>query len=258
MLGRSVEKYPHPLQHCARRAAIAVMALLAIAVAGCTRDGLTPPHTITTDLLTRQYDRVVFERDFKGPTARLLKWYGPIRYRLDYEPALVEYAERSRGHFDRLREITGLDIQETESGAYNFHVYIGPRTNFLRHLRRGTPLHASHTNVRCFAQLRTTGSGWIWTARVGIGTDQDVRIVHSCIAEELTQALGLLADTNLIKPSVFNDMLHGSPELMWHDEIIVRAHYDPRMEPGMDRRLARRSVRGIISALMAERETRDN
>ena len=93
--------------------------------------------------------------------------------------------------------------------------------------------------------------GWIWTARVGIGTDQDVKIVHSCIAEELTQALGLLADTNMIVPSIFNDMLYGSPELMWHDEIIVRTHYDPKIEPGMNRVLAVRYARRIIAKLMA-------
>ena len=48
-------------------------------------------------------------------------------------------------------------------------------------------------------------------------------------------------------------MLYGSPILMWHDEIIVRAHYDPRMRPGMSRRLAGRNVRGIIAELMTQR-----
>ena len=222
----------------------------------CNANDHTPPEHINADLLTELYDTVVFERDFKGPPARLLKWLGPIRYRLDYDPQWTGLAQRSRNHLRLLGEITGLDIREAENGAYNFYVYIGPRTDFRHHLRRGTPLHKEHDRVRCFAQLRTTDAGWIWTARVGIGTDQDTKIVSSCIVEELTQALGLLADTNLIRPSVFNDMLYGSPVLMWHDEIIVRAHYDPRMRPGMTRRLAGHNVWKIIAELIAQRGPR--
>ena len=232
MFGWSVRRTPRPTRRGRGQVFAFGTTLLALILGACSASDHTPPESITADLLVRQYDTVVFERDFKGAPARLLKWYGPIRYRLDYEREWTELAQRSRNHFRQLSHLTGLDISEAKNGPYNFHVYIGPRTAFIRHLRRGTPLHARHDQVRCFAQLRTTNAGWIWTARVGIGTDQDTKIIYSCIVEELTQALGLLADTNLIKPSIFNDMLYGSPELMWHDEVIVRAHYDSRMEPG--------------------------
>ena len=266
MLGRSVQRSVLPVPP--RRGRFASLTLGTLMLGGlmlgslmlgaCSANDHTPPEHINADLLTELYDTVVFERDFKGPPARLLKWLGPIRYRLDYEQQWTELAQRSRSHLQHLGEITGLDIREADNGAYNFYVYIGPRTDFRRHLRRGTPLHKQHDRVRCFAQLRTTDAGWIWTARVGIGTDQDTKIVSSCIVEELTQALGLLADTNLIRPSVFNDMLYGSPVLMWHDEIIVRAHYDPRMRPGMNRRHAGHNVRKIIAELMAHRGPRGN
>ncbi len=72
----------------------------------------------------------------------------------------------------------------------------------------------------------------------------------ACLLEEMTQALGLPNDSELIRPSIFNqwDFLQRLP---LNDQILVRTLYDQRMRQGMPRDAALTAARGIIAELSA-------
>ena len=54
----------------------------------------------------------------------------------------------------------------------------------------------------------------------------------SCYHEEIAQGLGLPNDGNEVKPSIFNDDEEYAL-LTYHDELLLRMLYDPRLEVGM-------------------------
>jgi len=67
-----------------------------------------------------------------------------------------------------------------------------------------------------------------------------------CIAEELTQALGLADDSKLLRDSIFNDASARQRIAPW-DALMVRILYDPRLSPGMHKSEAMPIVRRIIA-----------
>jgi len=74
--------------------------------------------------------------------------------------------------------------------------------------------------------------------------------MRSCLLEEMTQVLGLPADSDLIRPSIFSSR-DWAEELSINDKILVRALYDDRIEPGMTRAEAQPVIREVISDLVA-------
>jgi hypothetical protein len=74
--------------------------------------------------------------------------------------------------------------------------------------------------------------------------------IRHCLMVEITQALGLFADSDVLEPSIFSD--HGPPrtELPLNDKIIVRTLYDPRIRPGMPREEALEVAREVIRDLV--------
>jgi hypothetical protein len=74
--------------------------------------------------------------------------------------------------------------------------------------------------------------------------------IRYCLLIEITQSLGLFADSDVVEPSIFSD--NGSPrdELPINDKIIVRTLYDPRIAPGMPRLEALDVAREVIRELL--------
>lgn len=67
-------------------------------------------------------------------------------------------------------------------------------------------------------------------AIVLVSTDEPYDDNGACLLEEMTQALGLPNDSELVRPSIFNerDVLN---RLSLNDQILVRTLYDWRMGP---------------------------
>ncbi len=87
-------------------------------------------------------------------------------------------------------------------------------------------------------------------AIVLVSTDEPYDDNGACLLEEMTQALGLPNDSELVRPSIFNerDVLN---RLSLNDQIQVRTLYDWRMWPGMPREGALTVARTIIAELSA-------
>lgn len=73
---------------------------------------------------------------------------------------------------------------------------------------------------------------------------------RACLTEEFVQTLGLLNDSQDVRPSIFNDDQEFI-ELTRHDEYLLRMLYDPRLRIGMTRAEAEPIARVIAYELVS-------
>jgi hypothetical protein len=95
-------------------------------------------------------------------------------------------------------------------------------------------------NSTCFANYFTK-KGEITAAVIVFPSRHPESFLRACAVEEITQILGLPNDSNLVKPSIFNDSSHYF-ELTEHDRWLLRALYLPEITPGMHRHDALRKA----------------
>ncbi|MEM0989750.1 MAG: DUF2927 domain-containing protein [Pseudomonadota bacterium] len=76
-------------------------------------------------------------------------------------------------------------------------------------------------------------------------------LLEACIEEELAQGMGLTADHQDLRPSIFNDDQEFAL-LTRQDALLLRVLYDPRLRPGMPVDDAMPIVRQIAQELLAE------
>ena len=99
----------------------------------------------------------------------------------------------------------------------------------------------SNLEAVCTARVYSGRDFAIKLADIRISADWNLVRRH-CILEEITQALGLMNDSTYFQPSIFNDHSRQQKLSPW-DELVVRAHYDRRIRPGMVWRSAEPIVR---------------
>lgn len=95
-------------------------------------------------------------------------------------------------------------------------------------------------NSTCFANYFTK-KGEITAAVIVFPSRHPESFHRACVVEEITQILGLPNDSNLVKPSIFNDQSQYF-ELTEHDRWLLRALYLPEITPGMHRHDALRKA----------------
>lgn len=95
-------------------------------------------------------------------------------------------------------------------------------------------------NSTCFANYFTK-KGEIVAAVIVFPSRHPESYHRACVVEEITQILGLPNDSNLVKPSIFNDTSQYF-ELTEHDRWLLRALYLPEITPGMHRHDALRKA----------------
>jgi hypothetical protein len=194
------------------------------------------------EILARQFERIAFSSEFGGEyrAGRLIRWQGPIRVRI-----AGHFPDRFRIEVERqlseLRQNSGLaiDIVEAAGEAQPAQMTIEFSTS-----RGGTSFDPE---APCRTLIWETGYV-IRRVQIYITPYPDELRRH-CIAEELTQALGLADDSRLVRDSIFNDASARQRIAPW-DALMVRILYDPRLRPGMHKTEAMPIVRRIIAEHM--------
>jgi len=197
----------------------------------------------SVDVLLHQFERIGFHNEFGGQhrDGRLMKWSGPLRVRLKGAGA-ERYREEIEAHFETLRRLTRLDISIVEWWwPWEANVEIEFTTWSAEMRWRGV--------APCRAEVYDRGFV-LASARIVISTNIAALRRH-CIVEELTQALGLMNDSTLLAPSMFNDGSQDQSLLPW-DEILVRVLYDPRLRPGMPVQVALPLAYRILDELRSQ------
>lgn len=208
-------------------AALSVFLMLAPVLAGPaaaqSRQRQIPPLAE----LVGQYRRVALSAEFGGAyrRGRIIKWNGPIVVRLRGDNVRRYTGEVVR-HFTLLAKLTGLRFRVLGPGA-PARVPANMIITFIDNGGRGP----ANLERACGAQVYTGRDLVIRRASITISVDWP-RLRRHCIIEEISQALGLMNDSGYLFPSIFNDNSRQQSLSPW-DAMVIRAHYDPRLRPGM-------------------------
>jgi hypothetical protein len=193
---------------------------LALALAG----GMAGAQTVSNHDLAILFRNVVFFTD-NGPgwTGKpLFRWAGPVTAYMaggrDYRPNVVRL-------FKDFSRLTGLPFRLTgEARRANLRIFFLTRAEIRKRFKA--------PKMNCAGRLGgSLKKGKITRASVFIAIDARAKAEH-CLAEELTQILGLTGDINLFKNSVFHE---GSTQkkLSVIDRIMIKTLYDERLTNGM-------------------------
>jgi hypothetical protein len=188
------------------------------------------------------FAKIAFGNEFESERdPRLAKWLQPIRYAVvEAEPLSADERAFLHRHMARLRRLTGLEFTPAVPASANFQIVFVARIDFAatiaHHLstgRRHLVPRLARTN--CVGLLRRHSETHEITYAVAIVPVDTARangLLTSCIAEETTQVLGLLNDSDDAADSLFNDK-SDARDLTALDEMLVRLLYDKDLVPGM-------------------------
>lgn len=224
-------------------AAVALAACLALGLSGSA--AAQTPYTHSTPPLAEmmaQYRAIAFGGEMGAGRYRdrIIKWTGPVVIRLR-GPGAERYRGEVMNHLHVLARLTGLPITVLPPGSA---MGANLTVTFIHNGGRGP----DDPERACETWVYNTPDYVIYRAKVTISADWRALRRH-CIAEEMTQALGLLNDSNFIYPSIFNDNSRQQTLSTW-DRMLVRAHYDPRIRPGMSWYYAAPIIRDNLTAQM--------
>lgn len=236
-------------------ARLPIWCMSALAIAGCA--GAMREDRLTADRLIAHFEAVVLSDQYE-PTrdlGRVRKWTGPIRIALR-GGEVPRFRAIVRGYAAELAALTRLRIEvleQPEAGA-NFEIRFASWDDMEKEARAFAPqpdwLGTIVDGAACLFIYRRNDRFEVVRALVLVSTREADDHKARCLLEEMTQALGLPSDSDVVQPSIFNafDRLSAlSPA----DRILVRTLYDPRILPGMPRADALAAARAIIGEMRA-------
>jgi hypothetical protein len=243
------------------RGALAALLLL---VAGPARTEAPGDPTAATDAVVLDaFAKIAFGNEYVAEAdPRLQKWAQPVRWR-SYEYLGLDEKERAflEAHIARLARLTGLVFTPAPTWPEtNFAILFVSEDRYLATIERYLAPGRRHlvsrfASTACLGLLRhhrLTLEIEFAVAIIPLDRARARGLATSCIAEETTQVLGLLNDSDDVPGSLFND--HGAArDLTPLDELLLRLLYHPRLHAGMRRREALAVAREVLPALRAPR-----
>ncbi len=251
---------PVVVRRAIRRLALALTAVFTLAGPA----GAGEPAA-RADLL-RLFDETVFGRDAAGRPVRssVIRAAKPLEVRVHGRetervlPFLEEFLPTLTG-------VTGIDLPLRVAAADapvvrpagQLQVHVVGQQGLIRVLRQSwisVELAVRVARGLCFFITlgRETVTGGIVVIQPGLPE----RTLHHCLAEELTQALGVFGDSQAVVPSLFNDLGVNDPTPLVtgptvSDLVVLRALYDPAIAAGMPRETALVRAEAILPGLAA-------
>jgi hypothetical protein len=200
------------------------------------------------DDLLHQYVQIAFRNEFGGlhRFGRIIKWQEPIRARIAGPNAELYKPEVER-QFAILSRLTGLSMEVVD--GFRPFATINMTITFVDTAGRGP----ADPERACFSSVHEDDGFVIRRADITITADLPELRRH-CIVEEISQALGLMNDSPFLFPSIFNDDSRQAALSPW-DEVMLYAHYDPRIRPGMVSDEAVPIIRQIFVQELARRNS---
>ncbi|MEP6068236.1 MAG: DUF2927 domain-containing protein [Paracoccaceae bacterium] len=230
------------------------------------RDGGGPDTPFTSDMLSRNFERIAFFNEYTGAlssgvSGALGRWDTPVRMEVIFG-ASIPPSQRRADKQDVAQFATRL------SRVTKHPISVGPSANFLvlfvseddrpdeidklsgrfpnltpaalaplKNLSRET-----YCAVIAFGQMNNPAS---YSAAVAVIRAENPDLLRlSCIHEELSQGLGLANDSPQARPSIYNDDDEFAL-LTNHDELLLGMLYDKRLQTGMSLDAARPIIREI-------------
>ena len=238
-------------------------------------DGGGADTPFTDAMLARAFMSVAFFEEYAGgritPQSHpgaipLQRWDGPIRMSLQIGstvPAAQAEADRVMvaSYLARLSKLTGLSISLSDADP-NFFLHIadvdaraalGPRISAeFPGLTAAQLAATTHLSDGTFCQVLSHSDHKTQTytrAVAVIPSEHPALRLQACLHGEIAQALGLPNDSNLARPSIFNDDQEFAL-LTRMDEDMLRLLYSPELHPGMTADAARPIVDQLATRLI--------
>lgn len=200
--------------------------------------------------------------------APLRRWVAPVRFALEFgasvPPSVRAVDTALVGTLAaRLADATRHPVGLAPAGASgNFHVLVlseNERRGAADRLRALVPgidsaavrlLTDMPREVFCMVIAFSRDGTAVYSEAVAIIRAEHPDLTRAaCYHEELAQGLGLAADSDRARPSIFNDDQEYAL-LTRQDLLLLRLHYDPRLRPGMTEPQARPLIFSIASELV--------
>ena len=231
--------------------------------AGADSDPVCPRSATTEAIaepgrLVTKFDLTVFRYHMSRHVMNAVhKWPGQVRIEFGGTP--YPY----RDHVERVvRDLSCLtklliyihEKNQEEPGLHaNFHVAMFTRDE-LDALGRREKLDAESLKYDlCFVagglDLQQDDADDLFAA-IGIVDDLSEAETRHCFVRLMTRALGLFADSDVVRPSALSADGAKLDYLSVNDKIILRTLYDPRVKQGMKRGEAMEIARQIIPELV--------
>lgn len=212
-------------------------------------DVLAPVETLIESFYLVAHTSDHADPAFKYP---IWKWRSPVAVHL--HPSLTDWHRRiSERTISNLTKYAGLRIRMTNhydpnAGLSVFYAKDGtPITDMAREFRLPSDRLRQAT---CFATYETKDHGVITWGHAVFRRPEEERRTEACILEELVQVLGLPADRATYFPTVFTNDRARPVQFSINDKILLRALYDPAIEPGMSLEQTRKLIPDIIRRLV--------
>lgn len=227
----------------------------------------------TVDKLLEHFDSVVFGSEYAEVKSaeRVQKWMSPIRVsistmqgkminkpgggrelKLEHARPSSTQVDMIRKHLTTLVKITGAVSEKSDKKngkPANFVIKFVPR------IVMGQGFLAKDVDPKIIARLgkagvcyfltRSISTGAMFRSLIVVNNELPADQMDACLLEEMTQAMGLPNDSDIVQPSIFNQA-STQRELSKNDVILLKTLYDKRLPAGTPRRDALRIGRDIL------------
>ena len=205
--------------------------------------------------LADRFELVAFYDEASGGELPLRRWEGPIRIQIGQADAAPHLAAAG-AVISTLDLLTPMPVRQRRDDEYaNMLVLIGSWEEMEALWQQFPELAVGRDPELRFdcmvsAYPGTGGQPYaIASALVLIDSvNLDAAHIRRCLAQEMTQALGLMNDIDDPDGTVFSSLTRRET-LSRSDQNMVRILYDPRLETGMSRAEAMPIVRRIAAEL---------
>lgn len=220
--------------------------------------------------LRDEYRQVAGRFQSSGEPAPLRRWERPVAYRLEFGASVPEATRQNdRAEVEQLvgdlASTTGHPLRLLPANRAlggNFHVLVldeSERRAVAARLQALVPgIDNATLNVitnlprtaNCLVVAFSRGGDNVYTDAIAIIRAELPDLTRTaCYHEELAQGLGLVNDSPLARPSIFNDAQEYA-RLTGLDRLLLRLHYDARLRPGMSEEEARPVIQQIAAELL--------
>lgn len=218
-----------------------------------------PPADFTDSQIARGFMLTVFGRE--GPASSqaaghyVNKFVDPVGVYVLDASGVAGRAEEVAGFVGLLdRIVPNLKIRMAEKPEKaRLFVFLVNRSNYRKVIADALPRGAEATFMersRCSAVMWNRTTGVLDRAYIFILADRGQKTFTSCLAEELTQALGPANDSSKLPYSLYNDD-NDVGTLGLFDWYILATLYDEAMMPGMNADEAMSVLSGAIKRARA-------
>jgi hypothetical protein len=172
---------------------------------------------------------VALGNEFGGGSARIKKWQGPIRIKVNGSPT-AEDSRTLQQVINEINELANGAVQlAVDDNNPNVQIYFVPESQFKRYEPNYRPRNLGFFWARWNQNIIQNSNILITTT----GVTQKER--SHLIREELTQTLGLMKDSYRYRDSIFYQGWTDPTEYSEIDRAVVQMLYLPKIRPGMTR-----------------------